>query len=94
MASKLYLVCYDLNSPGQDYSRLIENIKRYEKWWHYLDSTWIIKSEDSAIAIRDFLSQFIDRNDELLVVKFGMEWAGRGFSAKAFSWLHKNAYKD
>ena len=29
MASNLFMICYDLNSPGQDYNPLIEQIKSY-----------------------------------------------------------------
>ncbi|MDC6387685.1 hypothetical protein PP182_03265 [Maribacter sp. PR1] len=93
MSSNLYLVCYDLNSPGQDYSELYEEIKSYGYWWHHLDSTWIIKSPKSAKEIRNHLKEFIDSNDELLIVKFGESWAGKGFSKRGFDWLHNNAYE-
>lgn len=93
MASNLYLVCYDLNSPGQDYSELHDEIKSYGTWWHHLDSTWIIKTTKSASEIRNHLGNYIDSNDELLIVKFGNSWAGRGLSKKAYDWLHNNAYK-
>lgn len=92
MASNLYLVCYDLNSPGQDYSELHEEIKSYGTWWHHLDSTWIIKSSKSAAEIRDHLANYIDSNDELLIVMFGSSWAGRGLPKKGYDWLHNNAY--
>ena len=87
MASKLYLICYDLNSPGQEYTELHEQIKTYSPWWHHLDSTWIVESEKSAKDIRDHLGKHIDKNDELLVVKFGSSWAGKGFNKKGFDWL-------
>jgi len=92
MTSNLFMVCYDLNSPGQDYEPLIEQIKSYGTWWHHLDSTWIIKSTMSAAEIRDHLSKYIDTNDELLIVRFGIEWAGKGFDEKGFTWLKNNDY--
>jgi len=87
------MICYDLNSPGQNYAKLIEQIESYGTWWHHLDSTWIIWSSKDAATIRDHLSKFIDKNDELLVVKFGTEWAGIGFENKAYEWLKTNAFK-
>jgi CRISPR associated protein Cas2 len=87
----IYCVCYDLNSPGRDYTTLINAIKEYGTWWHHLDSTWLIKVDNSsAILIRDHLRNFIDTNDELLVFPVGANWAGIGFSQNAYQWLHTN----
>lgn len=90
MATNLYMVCYDLNSPGQEYSDLYEQIKTYGTWWHHLDSTWIVKSSKTAAEIRDHLGQYIDSDDELLIVKFG-SWAGQGFEKRAYEWIHNNS---
>lgn len=87
------MICYDLNSPGQEYTVLHEQIKTYGTWWHHLDSTWIVKTSKTATEIRDHLGKYIDSNDELLVVKFGSSWAGKGFKKKGFDWLHNNAFK-
>lgn len=84
---------YDLNSPGQDYGKLHEQIKGYGNWWHHLDSTWLIITDKDAAEIRDHLKLSLDKNDELLVVKFGSEWAGSGFSKEAYQWLRDNLYK-
>lgn len=92
MTSKLHLICYDLNSPGQDYSELHTQIKNLGIWWHHLDSTWIVKSEKSETEIKDLLKHYIDDNDELLVVRFGDSWAGAGLEERAYTWLHNNAY--
>lgn len=86
----VYCIAYDLNTPGRDYSVLIEQIKSYNIWWHHLDSTWFIVSNKSASEVRDHLSIYIDSNDELLVFKVGPSWAGKGFSEKAYKWLHDN----
>lgn len=87
---KSYLIGYDLNKSGQDYTTLIEKIKTLGSWWHCLDSTWIIKSDSTAAAIRDILKPLIDSNDELLVVALTGEAAWTGFSEKCGDWLLKN----
>ena len=86
----VYCVAYDLNTPGKDYSALIEQIKTYNGWWHHLDSTWFINSEKSTAEIRDHLGKYIDTNDELLVFKVTPGWAGKGFSTRGFQWLKDN----
>ena len=83
----VYLVGYDLNKPGQDYSDLFEAIKSYGTWWHHLDSTWIIVTDETAVQVRDYLRQYIDDNDELLVVTIGPPAAWYGFTDKGSQWL-------
>lgn len=88
---KTYLIGYDLNKSGQDYDTLIERIKELANgWWHHLDSTWIIKSNSTAKAIRDDLKQYIDSNDELLVVALTGEAAWTGFNKRGSEWLKKS----
>lgn len=62
-----YLVSYDLDKPGQDYSKLTNELERLGAI-RILYSEWIMKNEADAVAIRDHLRGFIDANDMLLVV--------------------------
>lgn len=89
---RTYLIGYDLNKPRQhnDYKDLIAKIKVLGTWWHCLDSTWIIKSNSSAEAIRNQLKPFIDSTDELLVVGLTGEGAWTGFDQQCSSWLRDN----
>jgi hypothetical protein len=85
----IYLISYDLNKPGQDYADLIAAIKRLGTWWHYLDSTWVVEHDGPAMTIRDALFPNLDRNDELLVVRLGKDWAWYG-RTDAGQWLQRN----
>ena len=87
---KSYLIGYDLNKSGQDYTSLIEQIKKLGTWWHCLGSTWIVKSNSTAKDIRNHLKKFIDSNDELLVAKLSGEAAWTGFDEKCSKWLTDN----
>ena len=84
------IISYDLNRPGQNYNPLYEAIKRYDNWWHHLDSTWIIVTPQTAVQVRDNLTQHIDSNDKLLVVKSGREAAWIGFNDEGSKWLKDN----
>lgn len=83
-------ICYDLNSPGQDYKDLIDKIKSLGMWWHYLDSTWMVNTSRTPVEVRNLLMPFLDSNDELLVFKVGSLWTGYGFDQKAYEWLQMN----
>jgi hypothetical protein len=83
------LVGYDLNKPGQNYADLIDALKSYALWWHHLDSTWLIRTNDTVSDVRDRLGALIDSSDELLVMDVtGTTWASKGLSEKANDWLH------
>jgi hypothetical protein len=88
-----YLVGYDLNKPrgADDYEKLREALRQHSGyWWSYLDSTFIIKSNYSAMQIAEALKSYLDSGDELLVVGLTGEWASLGFTDEANKWLREN----
>jgi hypothetical protein len=86
-----YLIGYDLDKPGQDYSDLIAAIKSLGVWWHNLDSTWLVLSDLDDKQIRDQLKTYIDTNDKLLVINVsGDAAAWYGFTDKGSQWLRDN----
>lgn len=81
------MVGYDLNQPGQEYEDLMDAIKGYGAWWHHLDSTWFIQTDDSPSEVRQHLQKFIDKGDELLVIRVVRNWSATGFNNSAYDWL-------
>jgi hypothetical protein len=77
------LIGYDLRKPGQGYADLIAHLKTYDRWWHNLDSTWIIKTSASTVAARDAVWRHMDANDRLLVVELAGAGAWAGLSEAA-----------
>jgi hypothetical protein len=84
---KSYFIGYDLNRPGQNYPELFAAIRAMGGWWHYLDSTWLVRTTLTAQAVRDRLSPHIDRNDELLVAELSGAAAWVGFNEHASTTL-------
>jgi CRISPR/Cas system-associated endoribonuclease Cas2 len=85
---KAYLISYDLDKPGQDYSNLIAKIEGLGGV-KILYSEWVLKSESSAKDLRDYLKRFIDSNDKLLVVALTGEaaWSSLMISGDRFKEL-------
>ena len=84
------MIGYDLNKQGKDYASLIEAIKELGTWWHYLDSTWLVRCSKTSSEVRDTLAVHIDSNDELLVIDVtsrARSW--KGFNERASKWLHE-----
>lgn len=80
---KAYSITYDLKSPGRDYNNLYEAIKSSGKWWHYLESTWIVTTNETSQQIWDRLAKNIDNNDRLLIIEV---------KNNCYGWLPKDAW--
>ena len=88
---KIYLIGYDLDKPGQNYTNLIAAIeKAFDTRWHCLDSTWLVKSDYTAVQIRDYLQTHIDASDKLLVATVTKDAAWFGFNKACSDWLIAN----
>jgi len=67
MANNL-IVSYDLYSPGQDYSKVIDAIKALGSWAKVHKSVWYVNSNYTAAQAVDKVWATMDRNDSLFVV--------------------------
>ncbi len=83
---KKYLITYDLkDSTLNAYIKLHDEIKKSSiSWWHYLESTWIIKADDDANSISSKLVPYLKQGDRLLVVEI--------VSTNKQGWLPKDAW--
>lgn len=66
-----YLISYDLNNPGKNYSELYDAIKAASNgtWCRPLESVYIINSSLSAQSVYSKLAQYLDSTDGVLVVE-------------------------
>lgn len=81
----VYMVTYDLNAPGQDYSTLIKEIGKFTHC-KALKSAFFIDSAKSASEIRDHLMKFVDPDDMLFVLELRWHWGANRVSP-ATDWL-------
>jgi hypothetical protein len=85
----VYIVSYDLNKAGQNYNALYEELKKSSSWWHYLDSTWLISTAESADQLSDRLLAHTDKNDRLLVIKVVRTYQG-WLPEDAWEWINEH----
>ena len=85
----VYCVSYDLKKAGQNYNALYEELKGSYSWWHYLDSTWLISTQESADQLCDRLLRHLDQNDRLLVIKVVRSYQGF-LSEDAWKWIREH----
>jgi hypothetical protein len=83
-----YMIGYDIHpTKGETYDELIAALKKYGTWWHHLDSTWLIVTDDSASEVRDALKGHMKSDDQLLVLQTCGVGAWFGFNEKGSQWL-------
>lgn len=86
----LYMISYDLNKPGQNYSKLYKAIKGLGSWCHYLDSIWLVDTTLNATKISGILNPKIDKNDRLLIFRLGKDSNG-WLEQKSWNWINKHS---
>ena len=61
-------ISYDLNSPGQNYEKVIERIKSFENWAKVQKSLWYLRTDHSHEHIAKKVWEVMDINDTLIVI--------------------------
>ena len=86
-----YLIAYDLKRPEHEYVGLFDAIRATgSTHWHYMDSTWIVVSTQSALQITKALWTHMNKSDKLLVIEVTDKAAWAGFNEKSSDWLKSN----
>jgi hypothetical protein len=86
----IYLVTYDLKAPGKDYSTLYNLLKSAPTWWHYLESTWLIRTNENVASWAQKIQGVVDANDLFLVVDISKKTSQGWLPAKAWEWIKNN----
>ena len=91
---KLFLITYDLKQPGRNYTELYDLIKSIagdEMWQHPLESSWVVKLQDSATVaeITTRIRGVMDSRDSLFVIDItGRQY--QGWLPRSFwDWMNK-----
>lgn len=89
----LYIVSYDLKDreSGKDYTPLYEAIKGCStQWWHYLESVWIIRTNNSINECNTIIKKQLSEKDLLLIMEItGQKYQG-WLPSKAWDWIRSN----
>ena len=82
----VFLVAYDLNSPGQHHAELLKKIKKFP-WARLSESSYAIEAGDlDPVQIRSLMRGVIDANDTLIVIALALPFASFA-SKKVNEWL-------
>lgn len=78
--------------PGRDYDTLYQALRSFPYWGKITESTWAVVTSKTAVEIRDFLSNYIDSNDRLIVILSGRSAAWTHLLASN-AWVIENLKK-
>lgn len=89
----LYLVSYTLN-PSRKNPNLENELQTTGTWWHHLDYTWIIVSQETVEQLYNRLVQHLVESDHIFIVEIPTYARYFGYLPKdAWEWLQNNRYK-
>lgn len=85
----VYLVTYDLNSPGQKHTEVLEKIKNYGSWARLSESSYAISTHETVGQVYGKFEPLIDSNDNLYVISLHRPYTGFG-KKDVNEWLQNN----
>ena len=89
----IYLVSYDFGSGTLFKNRLpfYAELQRSGQWWHFLDRTWLIYTQEPLAAVDERLRTQIDSRDRLLIVQITNNTGG-WLPAEAWQWIRERIF--
>jgi hypothetical protein len=85
---KVYVVSYQLGDK-KSHIGLFEQLKASPAWWHYLNFTWLIATEENAKQLYNRLKPHLDEvEDSILVIEAGTDRQG-WLPEKAWDWIRQ-----
>ena len=81
---KKYIITYNLKTLNWNYTGFFNALQNIGPWWHYLDSTWIIKTNYTSQQIYSMLGPHLSKNDLILVVEI--------IPGTRYGWLPQDAW--
>ena len=84
----ILIITYTLRNPNQPYINFYNEIKKAETWWHYLDSTWLIRTQFNPQYWYNRLAPFIFKNDSILIIEVKANYQG-WLPKEAWDWINR-----
>lgn len=86
MLGKKYLITCNLKTPNWNYTGFLTAITQLGAWWHYIDSTWIIKDTNhTPQTMHQILGPHLSRTDYILIVEI--------VNTNKYGWLPPDAWQ-
>ena len=84
----LILITYELTRPEEEYTRFYNSLNGLGEGKHYLQSTWLVNTEEKPRQIKKILEGYMSPDDKLFIVKITSDYAGT-LPKRAWRWIDK-----
>jgi len=84
----IFLITYDKKVLLKNYTALNEAIKSFGTWWHHMDNTWMIQTNNTATEVFNILAPHVSVNDRLLIIEVNKNYQG-WLKKEAWVWLNE-----
>jgi len=84
----LILITYELTRPEEEYTSFYNSLKKLGEGKHYLQSTWLVSTEESPQQIKKVLEAYLNPDDKLFIANIDSNYAGT-LPKRAWRWLDK-----
>lgn len=86
----IFLITYKQKVPGKDYSSFFNAIKTADSWSHYLDSAWMIKTDETIDSWNEKLYKELVAGDYLFIVEVDPNKRNGYLPKDAWDWIKKH----
>lgn len=88
----IHIVSYTI-SPKREMSPLIEELKQSSSWWHYLDDTWLVSTDETAQQLWNRLAKKFRTSDHVIVIEITKNHTRQGWLPKeAWEWIRNQEW--
>lgn len=89
--SKVYAIILDLKNIFHNYDDLYEELQNSPSWWHYIKSTWLIRTEETSNQIWNRIQNHITPKDFALIIEVNKDYQG-WLPQEAWDWINETFY--
>ena len=87
--TSVYMVTYDLSRGANRYEGLLAELADSPAWWHYLESTWLIATDENADELWERLRGHTIAADNVLVMEVRDDSQGN-LPPEAWTWIEEH----
>ena len=86
------LITYELKNKEYEHDKLHDNITNLGQWWHYIENTWIVRTERDVKYCTDLLHSCMDNEDKLFIVDITAAEFNGWLPEKAWRWIENQKH--
>jgi len=84
--NKVLLVAYELKNKTKDYSAFFNTLKTAQSWAHYIDTCWLLYTNETPLDWDRKLRPYMDQPDTILITEITRNYQG-WLPNEAWQWI-------